>query len=209
MKWAPAARTRGERAVAVHVDYSEAFDSFSHIYLFNSLKKAGASSKSLQLYKANYQNAKVAAKIVESLSALLGVGRGALEGDINSPMYFNIGLEAIFREADEVTSQLALTGGIKLRDTAYDKVVFADDVTATGTVVTDVSHRLQILEHSSEKAGLHMFRLKSCTQHIGYSKDAPAITADDIQALKLKYGCPRPWCTQRFASTAAVRAHCV
>ena len=200
---------RGERAVAVHVDYSEAFDSFSHIYLFNSLKKAGASSKSLQLYKANYQNAKVAAKIGESLSALLGVGRGALEGDINSPMYFNIGLEAIFREADEVTSQLALTGGIKLRDTAYDKVVFADDVTATGTVVTDVSHRLQILEHSSEKAGLRMSRLKSCTQHIVYSKDAPAVTADDIQALKLKYGCPRPWCTQRFASTAAVRAHCV
>ena len=200
---------RGERAVAVHADYSQAFDSFSHIYLFNSLKKAGASSKTLQLYKETYQHAKVVAKVGESLSALLGVGRGVLEGDINSPVYFNVGLESVFREADAVSSQLPLSRGITLRDTAYDKVVFADDVTATGTVVADVSHRLQILELSSGKAGLRMSRAKSCAQHIGYSKDMPAVTADDIEALQLKYECPKPWCTQRFASLVAVRAHCV
>ena len=156
----------GERAVAVHADYSQAFDSFSHTYLFNSLKKAGASSKTLQLYKETYQHAKVVAKVGESLSSLLGVGRGVLEGDINSPVYFNVGLESVFREADAVSSQLPLSGGITLRDTAYDKVVFADDVTATGTVFTDVSHRLQILELSSDKAGLRMSRAKSCAQHI-------------------------------------------
>ena len=133
---------RGERAAAVHVDYSEAFDSLSHIYLFNSLKKAGASAKTLQLFKSIYQTARVVAKVGASLSKALGVGRGVLEGDINSPMFSSVGLEEVFREADAVTSQLGLSGGIKLRDTPYDKIGFADDVTATGTVVAHLSHRM-------------------------------------------------------------------
>ena len=171
--------------MAVHVDFVSAFDSLSHIYLFHSLEKAGASCKSLQLFKAIYTNARVVAKVGQSLSEPVRVGRGALEGDINSPILFNIGLEAVFREADELSRSLALSGGVTLRDTTYDKIAFADDVTVTGQDVEDLSHRLQILELSSSKAGLHMSPAKSCSQHIGCSRDAPAVTSRDIQSLKL------------------------
>ena len=198
---------RGKRAMAVHVDYEAAFDSLSHIYLFHSLEKAGASPKSLQLFKATYTNARVVAKVGALLSAPCSVGRGVLEGDINSPMYFNVGLETVFREADDICSQLGLSRGIKLREVTYDRIAFADDVTETGEVVSDMSHRLQILELSSDKAGLRVSRAKSCVQHIGYSRDVPAVTADDIEALQLKFECPKQWCTQRFANSAAVRSH--
>ena len=46
---------RGSTAVAVHLDFTSAFDSMSHIYLFNALKRAGASVKMLHLFKATYQ----------------------------------------------------------------------------------------------------------------------------------------------------------
>ena len=150
------------------MDYSAAFDSLSHIYLFHALKKAGASSKTLQLYKAIYTNARVVAKSGGALSEPLSIGRGCLEGDINSPILFCIGLESVFREADALTNVLAMPGGVTLRGTAYDKIAFADDVTATGGDVTNLSHRMQILQFSSSKAGLEVSQLKSCTQHIGY-----------------------------------------
>ena len=198
---------RGQRAAAAHVDYSSAFDSLSHIYLFHSLEKAKVSIKTLQLYKAIYTCAQVIAKVGDSLSTLLAIGRGVLEGGINSPVFYSFGLETVFREADEISSSLGLTGGIKLRDQSYDKVVFTDDVTATGTNVGHLSHRIQILEVSSAKAGLYVSPPESCTQHIGYDRDAPAVTADDICGLMLKHECPRPWCTHRFASKTAVRMH--
>ena len=154
---------------------------------------AGASRKSRQIFKAIYTNAKVVAKVGGSLSKTFGVGRGCLEGDINSPIFFNIGLEAIFREYDELRTSLALSPGIMLRDLAYDKVVFADDVTLTGDAgVADLSHRTQLLQFSSSKAGLEASAAKSCTQHIGHSGDAPAVTARDIEALKPKHECPKP-----------------
>jgi len=177
------------------------------VVIANHISLKDVTAKTLQLFKSIYLTAQVVAKVGASLSKALGVGRGVLEGDINSPIFFSVGLEEVFREADGVISQLGLSGGIKLRDTSYDKIGFADDVTATGTVIPHLSHRIQILELSSEKAGLHMYKLKCCTQHIGYYSDTPAITADDIEALKLKYECPKAWCTQRFASLVTVHSH--
>lgn len=199
---------RGQQAAAVHVDYSSAFDSLSHIYVFNALKAAGASCKTRQIFKAIYLNARVVAKVGASLSEPFSVGRGCLEGDINSPIFFNIGLEAVFREYNALRESLALSSGIKLRDVAYDKVVFADDVTMTGDKgMADLSHRIQLLQFSSSKAGLVTSAAKSCTQHIGHSSNAPAVTPRDVEALKPKYECPKAWCTRRFTSATEVRFH--
>ena len=69
-----------------------------------------------------------------------------LEGDVNSPIFFNTGNETIFRESDGLCKSLPLSSGIKLCDTAYDKIVFADDVTLTGDAgAGDLSHRAQLL----------------------------------------------------------------
>ena len=134
---------RGIKAAAAHVDYQSAFDSLSHIYIYNSLEMAGATCKSLQLFKVIYQNVEVIAKVGASLSKRFGIGRGALEGGVNSPLIFNIGLEAVFREAEGRRKSLALSDGIKLRDIAYSKIAFADDVTVFGDAgAADLTHRV-------------------------------------------------------------------
>ena len=150
------------------------------------------------------------AKVGASLSTPFGIGRGALEGAVSSPLIFNIGLEAIFREADGLRNSLALSDGIKLRDTAFSKTVFADDVTLLGDAgVADLTHRAQLLQHSSSKASLSVSVSKSCVQHIGHNSDAPAVTVQDIIALKPKHECPKPWCTRRFTTAAEVSSHVV
>ena len=88
----------------VHVDYSSAFDSLSHIYLFFTLKRAGTSVKTRQIYKAIYSAAKLFVEINGETTGLFSVGRGVLEGDITSPIYFNVGLENVLRQADELNS---------------------------------------------------------------------------------------------------------
>ena len=175
------------------------------------MKKSGASCKTLQLYKVVYSDARVVTKFDTTLTVFLRVGCGTLEGGVNSPIFFIFGLETVFREADELSKSLALSGGIMLCDTAYDQVVFADDVTitVTGGAIDDLTHRLQILELSSLKAGLATSHTKSCLQHIGHSGDALAVTSRDIQALKTKFECPKSWYTRRFTSAAEVREHVV
>ena len=104
---------------------------------------------------------------------------------------------------------MTLSGGIKVRDTVCDDLAFTDDVTELGYSTDDLSHRLQFLEFSSSKAGLHMNPAKSSTQHIGCGGDAPAVTPQDIRDLKSTHECPKAWCTRRFTSAAEVRAHIV
>ena len=144
-----------------------------------------------------------------SLSEPLSIGRGALEGDVNSPILFSIGLEAVFRESDELCSEMALSGGIELRDTVCDSLAFADDVTELGYCTNDLSHRLQFLELSSNKAGLRINPAKSSTQHIGCGGEAPAVTPQDIRDLEPTHECPKAWCPRRFTSATEVRAHVV
>ena len=199
---------KGKTAVVVHIDYSSAFDSMSHIYLFNALRKAGASLKTLQLYKAIYGNAKVVVKINGEESKSIGVGRGQLEGDVTSPMLFNVGLEQVFREADEINSAVASPVGINVGDITITRTGFADDVQLWSTEGVDrLSTIAQNVEIVSENAGLTINALKSYGQHIGRHAEAPAVTTDDIAALEPAHACPVPWCTRRFGTKAEMRGH--
>ena len=120
---------RGSTAVTVRSDFSSAFDSMSHIYLFNALKRADASAKALYLLKVIHSHVMVMTRVNDELSAPFRIGRGQLEGDITSPIYFNIGLEQIFRYADELNLNHTPLDGVMVRDVTVDKVGFADDVT--------------------------------------------------------------------------------
>ena len=191
----------------VHLDYSSAFDSMSHIYLFGALKRSGASAKTLQLFKAIYSQAMVMVRVGDETAAPFTIGRGVLEGDVFSPMAFNIGLEQIFRQADELNSMLAPLDGVQLRGATVDKVVFADDVTLMGSDTARATTTVQNVQFSSGIAGLNISVRKSHAQHIGRCRGAPAVTPMDIASLKLTRECPKPWCTRRFGTMEGVRAH--
>ena len=199
--------TSGESAVAVHLDYTAAFDSLSHIYLFKALKEAGASPKTLQLYKAIYTHAMVMVKANKVLVEPIRIGRGALEGDITSPMYFNVGLEAIFRHTEELNDLVLPSNGVTLRCKPVKKVGFTDDVTIMAKDADSATTKIKNTEHASEVGGLYLSRRKSYAQHIGRAKEAPAVTSADVAALNPPRQCPKPWCTRRFFTMKEVRCH--
>ena len=61
---------------------------------------------------------------------------------MNSPIFFNIELEAVFRESDELCNEMKLFDDIKLRCTVCDNLAFTDDVTEMVYYINDLSHRL-------------------------------------------------------------------
>lgn len=63
------------------------------------------------------------------MSEPCAVGRVVPEGGIGSPINFNIGLKKILCEADGVSIQLGISGGIKLCEVVDDRDIFVDDVT--------------------------------------------------------------------------------
>ena len=78
------------------------------------------------------------------------------EGDITSPMYFNLGLEALLRGADEVNSAVVAQDGIDVEGVNVDKIGFADDVQMLSTevvVVGRLSTRIQNVQVVSDPAG--------------------------------------------------------
>ena len=129
------------------------------------------------------------------LSEPFRVGRGVLEGHVPSPIFFKIGLEHIFRCADELNSKILL--GVNIRDVTLDKVGFADDVILLASGVERAFTTVQNVQKSSGKGGLYVSVRKLFAQHIGRCSEAPAVTPKDIASLKLTRECPKPWCTIR------------
>ena len=54
---------RGENLVVTYIDYSAAFDSISHKFLDESLRKAGASRKTRAIFRAIYAAAEGTARV--------------------------------------------------------------------------------------------------------------------------------------------------
>ena len=147
------------------------------------------------------------AKVGTELSSPFKIGRGTLEGDICSPINFNVGLESIFREADEVNN-LHTKDGVTIKGNNIDKFGFADDVTMISSEGPDrLSTSVQNVQYFSSRAGLSVSATKTYSQHIGRGAEAPAVTSADIEALKMPVCCPVSWCTRRFSNKTELRGH--
>ena len=88
--------------VLTFIDYSAAFDSVGHKFLDFALGQAKADPKTRAIFRAIYGSAtaKTRVKGVDGkkvFSEKFPVRRGVIQGDITSPMYFIIALEAILR----------------------------------------------------------------------------------------------------------------
>ena len=118
----------GKSITTVFIDYRAAFDSVSHKYVDQALKKAGASTKARAMYRAIY---KAAAAYTESMGAdnkrarcdTFNIGRGVLQGDVTSPLYFIMALELIMRCHDAANANK----GVKMADIMVHFLGYADD----------------------------------------------------------------------------------
>ena len=82
----------GKRLFVTFIDYSASFDSVSHKFLDQALKKVGATNKSCALFRAIYKEASAMTKVASTDGKMVAsdpfqVNRGVIQGDITSPLY--------------------------------------------------------------------------------------------------------------------------
>ena len=91
--------------ILTFIDYSAAFDSVGHKFLDSALGEAKAKPKTRAIFRSIYGSASARTKVRDTdgkhvLSEAFPVRRGVVQGDITSPIYFIIALEAILRRYD-------------------------------------------------------------------------------------------------------------
>ena len=91
---------RGEQLFVTFIDYSAAFDSVSHKFLDEALRKAGASNKTRSMFRAMYKAASAVTTVKDIdgktvTSKCFQINRGVIQGDIISPILFVIALDQL------------------------------------------------------------------------------------------------------------------
>ena len=100
--------------IITYIDFVAAFDSIYHSYMLNSLKQYNVPLKYVRLVAAIYQNASVRVRLQEkggsrSYSRNIPVRRGAIQGDIPSPVVFLVALDRLLKEHGSLHTGLQIT----------------------------------------------------------------------------------------------------
>ena len=170
--------------VITYIDFSAAFDSILHSYLFQALKDYGVPAKYCRLVKAVYKSAMVRVRLVQqggqkSYSRNISIDRGVIQGDIPSPICFLVSLDKL------LTEHGGLELGIKLTDEiVFSDAEFADDAFLPGGDTEIASYRLTNLQENADKeAGMQISIPKTKSQHIMPTPKVSETTEADIAAL--------------------------
>ena len=153
--------------IITYIDFSAAFDSILHSYLFNALKECGVPTKYIRLVKAVYESAMVRVRLDQrggqrSYSRNIPINRGVIQGDIPSPVCFLVSLDKLLRDHG------GLELGIKLTDEImFSDFEFADDAALPTEDTPVASQRLTHLQiKADEEAGMQISIPKTKSQHV-------------------------------------------
>ena len=201
---------RGQEMVTVFIDFVAAFDSVSHKFLDETLAEAKASKKSRAMWRACYTKASAAIRVrqndgsgTDTYSDKFGIDRGVVQGAIDSPWYFILALELIFRESDS-------EGGIDL-DLPCGKILrleYADDAALLCNNDTEATTRLTgISVHALKKADMDISRPKTEGQDVRKATRLSIPTEAEItDALgDDAFNCKD--CTRPFSAKRSLESH--
>ena len=130
---------QGEQVVATFIDYSAAFDSVSHRFLDEALKKAGASNKSRTMFRAMYKVGSAFTAIADTdggkvRSKKFQINHGVVQGDIVPPLYFILALQLILKRHATAENKGVQFGGHKVHTLGYaHDAGLIDKMVATAT----------------------------------------------------------------------------
>ena len=116
-----------ELAFIVFIDYAKAFDSVSHMQLFETMKRMGFPKHLVALLQQLYCDQKGVVKWNGTLSQPYQILSGVRQGCVISPSLFSLYTEDIMRDA-EIGHLGVDVGGQKLSNLRYadDTAVLAD-----------------------------------------------------------------------------------
>lgn len=132
------------------VDFTKAFDSVEHEFVWKALTEQGIPQKYVRLLAKLYDNSQ--AKIrTEREGEPFALGRGVKQGDPLSPKLFTALLESQIRKLNWDTEH-----GININGVNLTHLRFADDIVLVARSAEKLEQMLIDLEKTSAEAGLQM-----------------------------------------------------
>lgn len=131
------------------IDYSKAFDSLRHQYIWRSLEQQGVQSNYIEILKSIYKSSKASIKL-ESTGDFFPIKKGVRQGDPLSPTLFNAVLEHIFRQLN--WDHL----GLNINGAHLNHLRFADDLVLLEENPAVIEQMMQSLANISREVGLEI-----------------------------------------------------
>ena len=103
------------------------------------------------------------------------IRRGAIQGDIPSPVVFLVALDRLFKEHGRLHTGLWITDQLILSELA-----FADDAALGNESVQEASQRITNLSEDAKEAGMEISVPKTKVQHIAHRPKVSPTTEEDI-----------------------------
>jgi len=204
-------RNQESHGVITYIDFVAAFDSILHSYMLKALLDYGVPRKYCRIVAKIYQSAAVQVRIQETsgerkFSRQIPVRRGAIQGDIPSPVYFLVALDKLLKEhGGGPNTGIPLTPDLILNDLEY-----ADDA-GLADIDTDTSSRrvTNLDSKGNQEAGMSVSAPKSKAQHIRRKPPVSGTTEDDIKNLPageaFKSICDK--CGRAFPNSHGMKIH--
>ena len=169
--------------IITYIDFVAAFDSINHSYMLESLKMYNVPLKYIRLVRAIYRNAAVRVRLNEvggnrCYSRAVPIRRGAIQGDIPSPIAFLVALDRLLKEHGGLETGIPITPELLLSD-----LEFADDAALGNTTTPEASERVTNLDAGAGHAGMSISKPKTKAQHIRHQSAVTATSESDIANL--------------------------
>ena len=131
------------------VDFRKAFDCVHRESMWKILEIYGIPRKFISIIKSMYHGSESCVRVGQEHTDWFTVATGVRQGDVLSPLLFNILLDFIMRKIDTMECGIEWAGGKRLRDLDY-----ADDICLLASDVEEMQRMVDAIVMEGSKIGL-------------------------------------------------------
>ena len=153
-------KAQGLETFTSFVDFRKAYDSISRTHLWYKLEKLGLHGSILNALKSLYHNVKCSVRTLNGLTSVFKVSRGLKQGCVISPMLFNLYINDLVTEINE------LRNGVSVNRKNISVLLYADDIVFLSSTAKGLQVLLDKLGDWCNRWGLHINTLKTKIIHV-------------------------------------------